>query len=233
MNRVNMQNEWIQRLRTYVTPERMQRFQAALGHRTRLLTVVLEDVYQSHNMSACLRSCDCFGVQEVHVIENKHDFEIIPEITRGAGQWLSVHRYNRQDVNTGECLRHLREQGFEIVGASPHNGSEPLEQFELTHPAALVFGTELYGLSAEARAGIDRFLHIPMMGLTESLNVSTAVAICLHHLTWKLRQSSLPWKLTEPERQELLIHWMRTVVRKHWGDGLDERIQQELRREPV
>ena len=222
-----MSEAWIQKLQEYITPERQQRYREILAQRTRYLTVVLEDFYQSHNMSACLRSCECFGIQDIHIIENINRFEIIKDISLGSGQWLNVHRYNALESNTLDCFQHLREQGYRILGTAPDESSIPLDELDLDQKTALVFGTEYTGLSAVAQEEVDGTVYIPMVGFTESMNVSVAVATCIHLLSWKLRQSERPWQLTEQEQQELLIEWMRLQVRKHWK-GLDERIIRDL-----
>ena len=222
-----MQKRWIELLQQYITPERQNRFQQILSERTRHLTIVLEDLYQAHNISACLRSCECFGVQDVHVIENEYRFEVIKDIALGSAQWLTIHRWHEAEHNTLACLQQLREQGYRLLGTSPRESSRSLEELELTDKTALVFGTEIAGMSSIAEENVDGFVHIPMVGFTESMNVSVAVATCVHHLTWRLRQEQSGWGLNEEEQQELLIEWMRKVIRKHWK-GLDERILEQL-----
>ncbi len=206
-----------EKLRDYlfrlISDNKQQKFLNTIAGRTRYITVVLEDLYQSHNASAVLRTCDCFGVQDVHIIENAHRFEISHEIVRGASKWLSVYRYNHSKVNNNEhCLKSLKEKGYRIIGTTPHEDDTNLEEMELNVPVALVFGTEKKGLSIEARKWCDGYMKVPMYGFTESLNISVCAGIILHHLIWKLRQSEFVWKLSSEEQLDLMIEWAFQVT---------------------
>lgn len=178
-----------------------------IPYRTRYLTVVLEDLYQAHNASAVLRSCDCFGVQDVHIIENNFRFSVIDDIVLGSSKWLNIYRYNQAENNTVECIRSLKAKGYSIVGTTPHINDTDLMDFRFTGPVALMFGTEKKGLSQEALDACDGYLKIPMVGFTESLNISVSAAICLQYLTTILRRSGEKWELTEAEKNEVLTSW--------------------------
>lgn len=196
-----------------ISENKQQKFLETIAGRTRYITVVLEDLYQSHNASAVLRTCDCFGVQDVHIIENAHRFEVSHDIVRGASKWLSVYKYNRPEVNNTEhCLKSLKEKGYKIIGTTPHENDTNLEELELIGPVALVFGTEKKGLSAEARKQCDGYMRVPMYGFTESLNISVCAGISLHHLIWKLRQSELDWELSPDDQLDLIIEWAFQVT---------------------
>jgi tRNA (guanosine-2'-O-)-methyltransferase len=196
-----------------ISENKQQKFLETIAGRTRYITVVLEDLYQSHNASAVLRTCDCFGVQDVHIIENAHRFEVSHDIVRGASKWLSVYKYNRPEVNNTEyCLKSLKEKGYKIIGTTPHENDTNLEDLELIGPVALVFGTEKKGLSAEARKQCDGYMRVPMYGFTESLNISVCAGISLHHLIWKLRQSELDWELSPDDQLDLIIEWAFQVT---------------------
>ena len=211
-----MEPELIQFLSGFLTPERLNLFNKILSLRTNYLTVVLEDLYQSQNTSAVVRTADCFGIQNVHVIENKHAFQVNPDVVRGASNWVTLNRYNGKAMNTPEALQKLRNQGYRIVVATPHNHDVDLEKFDLEKGrAAIVFGCERPGLSEWALKEADEYMKIPMVGFTESLNVSVAVAITLHHLTHQLRNSTdLDWHLTDEEKQGLLLNWLRTSIKR-------------------
>lgn len=217
----------IEYLSQFVTPERLALFQKVLSFRTNYLTVVLEDIYQSQNASAVLRTSDCFGIQTIHVIEDKHVFHVNPNVVRGASNWLSIHRYNQYENNTLAAIRKLKQDGYRIIAASPHEHDVDLENFDLEKgKAAFVFGTERPGLTHCARQEADEFMKIPMVGFTESLNVSVSVAITLHHLTHKLRNSqSVCWNLTEVEKQELMLEWLRLTIRR--VDLLEKKYKEE------
>ena len=211
-----MKPELIQFLSGFVTPERLSLFNKILSLRTNYLTVVLEDLYQTQNTSAVVRTADCFGIQNVHVIENKHAFEVNPDVVRGASNWVSVIQHNGTAMNTPEALHKLRRDGYRIVVATPHDHDVDLESFDLGKgKAAIVFGCERPGLTEWAMKEADEYMKIPMVGFTESLNVSVAVAVTLHHLTHQLRNNAdIDWHLTEIEKQEILLDWLRTSIKR-------------------
>src|SRR5581483_6670179 len=107
--------ELIKYMEGFVSDRRKVRLQEVLAERTRHMCVVLEDVYQAHNASAVLRSCDCFGVQDVHFIENKNKFKISEDVSMGSTQWLSIKKYNQEENNTKQCLQDLKKKGYRIV----------------------------------------------------------------------------------------------------------------------
>ncbi len=196
-----------------ISENKQQKFLSTISGRTRYITVVLEDLYQSHNASAVLRTCDCFGVQDIHVIENAHRFQIAHDIVRGASKWLTVYKYNHQEANNTEvCLKTLKDKGYRIIGTTPHKEDINLEEMDLSSPVALVFGTEKKGLSHEAQSFCDGYMKVPMYGFTESLNISVCAGISLHHLIWKLRQSTISWELSPEEQLDLMIEWAFQVT---------------------
>ncbi|BBE16743.1 tRNA (guanosine(18)-2'-O)-methyltransferase [Aquipluma nitroreducens] len=211
-----MDADLIQFLSGFITPERLTLFNKILSQRTNYLTVVLEDLYQTQNTSAVVRTADCFGIQNVHVIENKHAFEVNPDVVRGASNWVSVIQHNGTAMNTPEALQKLRSEGYRIVVATPHDHDVALENFDLEKgKAAIVFGCERPGLTEWAMKEADEYMKIPMVGFTESLNVSVAVAVTLHHLTHQLRNhTDIDWHLTDIEKQEILLNWLRTSIKR-------------------
>lgn len=197
-----------------ISNNKQQKFLETAANRTRKITVVIEDFYQPHNASALLRTCDCFGIQDVHIIEHKHKFEVIPDIVRGASKWLTVKRYNSAYENpTTTCLNSLKDLGYEIIGTQPDAMDENLEELSLQQPIAIMFGREKTGLSDQAISLCDRFMKVPMYGFTESLNVSVCAGIILHHLVWKLKSIVNHWALSENEKLDLLIQWAFQVTR--------------------
>ncbi|MCF4102772.1 RNA methyltransferase [Gillisia sp. M10.2A] len=196
--------QFITFLEDMLTPERKALFEKVLNERTNHITVATEDVYQLHNTSAVIRSCDVFGVQNVHVIEEKNQKKIDREIAMGAQKWVSLNRHD----STADCITDLREKGYKIVATTPHDGAEVLTNFDITEPCAIFFGTEKDGLSDEVLSKADAFLKIPMYGFTESLNISVSAAIILQQLTGKLRSSSVDWKLSETDKIETKFEWL-------------------------
>lgn len=206
----------------YLTDERRERFEKNAYERTRYVTVVLEDVYQEHNISAVLRTCDCFGVQNVHIIEDKHQYRANEAISKGASQWLSLTRYSKPEQSTAECFAALRAQGYTIVAATPHEQDTLIDALPLDSKIAVVFGTERWGLSSYALENADKFVKIPLYGFTESFNISVSAAIALYELTQRLRQSSVSWRLSPDELIDLKLSWLGRVT--HRTHQLKERL---------
>ncbi|MDP4185406.1 MAG: RNA methyltransferase [Bacteroidota bacterium] len=226
-----MEEQLIEYFSQFLTPERVTRMLQVLDNRTKYLTVVLEDVFQPQNASAVLRTCECFGIQDIHIIEDRNDFIVDPNIAMGASKWLSMHHYNSPQATTREALLGLKENGYRIVATTPHEGDTTLEEFDLEKgKTALIFGTELTGISDQACELADEFLKIPMHGFTESFNISNSVAIILHHLSYRLSVSKINYRLTQKERQAILLEWLRGSIKssdlleKNFFNKLNHRI---------
>lgn len=171
--------------------------------------MVTQDVYQLHNTSAVIRSCDVFGIQNIHVIEEVNLKKIDREIAMGAQKWVNVNRYN----STADCLSGLRRKGYSIVATSPHEGTL-LQDFDISQKAAFFFGKETTGLSGEVLEQADHFIRIPMYGFTESLNLSVSASIILQDLSSRLRRSDLKWQLTETEKMATKMMWFKKHLKK-------------------
>jgi tRNA (guanosine-2'-O-)-methyltransferase len=212
-----MNQEQLLKLRNYlfefISENKKQKFLENIEHRTRHVTVVLEDIFQPHNASAVLRSCDLFGVQDVHIIENENEYHVNPHVALGASQWLNLNYYSSQPNNTLDCFETLREKGYKIVATTPHKDDFPIDKFPLDQKFALVYGTEATGLSEVAMNNADAFIKIPMYGFTESFNISVSAALSLYHLTEKLRKSEINWQLSELEKIEIHIEWAKQVIK--------------------
>ncbi len=194
----------------FVTERRKELITNISAIRTNYITLGLEDIYQSQNASAVLRTADCFGLTDVHIIENKNEYKLNPDVELGASKWLTLNKYNQKKENTVDAINTLKTQGYRIVATTPHTNDVALDEFDLAKgKVALLFGTELNGLTDIALEHSDEFLKIPMHGFTESFNISVSAAIIMHHLTLKLRQSDLAWQLTDEEQLDLRIHWIR------------------------
>lgn len=196
-------------LEGFLTEERKEKFQKILASRTNHITIAMEDVYQLHNTSAVMRSCEVFGVQQLHVIEQKFGKRIDREIAMGAQKWVDVQRYN----SVTSCIDKLRSQGYQIIATTPHNDSSLLHEFDISERSTLFFGTEKEGLSPEILAQADGFLKIPMVGFTESLNISVSAAIVIQDLTSRLRQSEIAWSLTPEERLYYRMQWTQNSIK--------------------
>lgn len=196
----------------FISDDKVRRFNEIVNNRTRYFTIVLEDVFQAQNTNAVIRSCECFGIQDLHLIENKYDFEVVPDISKGSSQWINIQQYNQALNNTKPCLRHLKNQGYTIIGTSPHQNEINLEDISIDNKTAFVLGSEKDGLSQEAKEICDGFMKIPMVGFTESLNLSNCSAIIAQSLTNRIRRSEIPWQLTEEEKTAILIEWCFEVT---------------------
>lgn len=204
----------INNLSQFVTNHRYNLIRNILPFRTRYLTVVLEDIYQPHNASAVLRSCDCFGIQDVHIIENLNQYTVNPDVSLGSSKWLTLHRHNSSSHNTASALQQLKTQGYRIVATTPHTEGSQLEDFNLhAGKCAFCFGTEMEGLSSTALTYADEHLKIPLYGFTESLNLSVSAALIMHYLSHQLRQSTIDWQLSQEEQAELQLEWLKKSIK--------------------
>jgi len=203
-------------LSLYVTPERLALFDRILDNRTNYITVVLEDIYQPQNASAVLRSCDCFGIQNIHIIENRNIFKVDREVDMGATKWLTLHRYHKKENNSLEAVKALRKKGYRIVATTPHYNDNLLPDFDLSKgKAAFVFGSEKPGISEIISNNADEFLKIPMFGFTESFNISVSAALILYELANRLRSTeNINWKFTQDEKNEIKLKWLKTTIKK-------------------
>ncbi|MBU2950030.1 RNA methyltransferase [Tamlana agarivorans] len=201
----------LEHLESYLTENRKQRFDTVLPNRTKHFTVATEDVYQLHNTSAVMRSCDVFGIQEVNIIEEQNSKTIDREIAMGAQKWVDLNRY--QNVKT--CISDLKQKGYQIVATTPHANDCELHDFDITKKSCFFFGRETEGLSQAVLDEADCFLKIPMVGFTESLNISVSAAIILQHVTTKLRQSNISWQLSEAEINEKRLDWCKKTIKSY------------------
>lgn len=185
-------------------------FDRLVKNRTRHICVVLEDVYQSHNASAVLRSCDCFGVQDVHVVENRNCYCPNGDVSMGSDKWVDY--YKRKSIL--ETYSHLKQKGYRIVATLPHENDTLLPALDISQPTALVFGTELTGLSQEAIDHADAYVKVPMYGFTESFNISVCAALSLFYLTEKMRaDNAIDWRLSDEEQLTLKLYWSMQVIK--------------------
>lgn len=209
-----MNKELVQFLSQFVTESRASLFNNIIEERTRYITIGLEDIYQSQNASAVLRTSDCFGIQDIHIIENQNEYQINPDVTLGSSKWLSLNKYNQSENNTLAAINKLKKDGYRIVATTPHKDDVNLEDFDIEKGKfALFFGTELNGLSDLMINNADEYLKIPMYGFTESFNISVSAAIILHHLTSNLRKSTLDWQLSDNEKEQIKLDWLKQTIK--------------------
>ena len=200
----------------YITEHKKSVMERVLATRTRFLTVVLEDIFKPHNASAVIRTCDCFGLQDIHVIEKTNQYKINPYVTRGASQWVDLHKHFQEDGSSSvdACFSDLREKGYKIYGTSPAPSSISIYDLEPSEKLALVFGNEHEGISEEVKQKADGLVHIPMLGFTDSFNISVSASIFLYDLIKKASAYQHPdFYLSEDEKNQLRMKWYREIVK--------------------
>lgn len=201
-------------LESFVTSQRLAKIDTVLAQRSRYLTVVAEDFHDPHNASALLRTCESLGIQDIHVVENFNTFKARVGAASGAIKWVTLHRYDEvEQNNTLACCQKLRSQGYLLVTTSPHLKALPPEAIPVDQKLAVIFGSERYGVSQQALAAAEYQLKIPMVGFVESLNVSVSAAVCLYTLTQRFRALDLKWQLSEREKLDLRLNWIRQTVK--------------------
>lgn len=201
--------DYLNFLENILTDNRKERFLNVLKNRTNHFTIAVEDVFQMHNTSAVMRSCEVFGIQELNVIEQRYGKSIDKQIAMGAQKWVDITTYEKPSA----CVQTLRDKGYQIIATTPHENDCLLENFDISKPSALFFGTEIDGLSEEIMKEADGFLKIPMVGFTESLNISVSAAIIIQNLTNRLRNSDINWQLSEEEIMEKRLAWAKNSIK--------------------
>ena len=217
----NTEQDVFNHLQGFLTDRRKGLFEKVLSKRTRHFTVVTEDVYQLHNTSAVMRTCDVFGIQDLYVVEEILGKRIDKEIAMGAQKWVTLERKN----NIKECMADLKQKGYQLIATTPHDNSTYLHEFDVTKKAAFFFGKESEGVSDTVMNAADGFLKIPMHGFTESLNISVSAAIILQDVVTRLKQSNVDWQLSNKEKFDIEMEWMKRTIKSQ--KAIIERFQQD------
>lgn len=235
----------IARLSQFVTPERLALLKSKLNLRTRYITIVLENVHHEQNVSAVIRTCECLGIQDLHIIENSNKLSIHSTIDRGSEKWINVFHYNQSSDNSAQCIQHLKQQGYRIVATTPHDDtqtlpptpgfgaqfsmperSDSLYRFDITRgPVAIVIGSERKGISKFVVDHADDFITIPMVGFTESLNLSVCAAIIASHLKHELSVHNINASIPQEQQDDILFNWLMGSIRN--ADLVFKRIQEQ------
>jgi len=201
---MNDRSVLINQLLQYITENKKDKMFEVLAQRTNYVTIVLEDLFQPHNASAALRTCDIFGIQNIHVVETNYTFKPVDSVSMGSSKWVDIYRHS----TITDAIAQLKKQGYRIIATTPHQQSYSLPELPLDFKTALLFGSEQVGLSPLALEHADLFVKIPMFGFVESFNVSVSVALCLYDIMTRLHRSAYAWHLSEQEKQELLLKWI-------------------------
>lgn len=195
-------------------PERFEVIRGVVRNRTNYITVCLENIFHSQNASAVIRSSEAFGIQNIHVIEEKCHFRPNVDIVKGADKWLDIHRHN-EDKASENLIKKLKADGYRIVATSPHVDGVTADDYDLTKGKTAIFlGTEKQGVSKTVMDNADEYIRVDMHGFVESLNVSVCGAIILSSLTSQLHKSeTIDWQLSPDEQLIMLNRWMKLSVR--------------------
>ncbi|NJM14625.1 MAG: RNA methyltransferase [Bacteroidales bacterium] len=202
-------------LSRFATPSRVQQFNNVLAYRTRYITIVLEDIYQSQNASAVLRTCECYGIQDIHVLQKSNTYTLNPDVTKGSDKWLNISKYRVSDKTLSNCMLELKKSGYRLVATSPSEDATDINNFDIEQQkTAFMFGNEHRGLSNELLQLADVKVKIPIYGFTESYNISVSVAIILNHCVNILHRSNVSWKITQEEQLKLMLDWLKKSVKR-------------------
>jgi tRNA (guanosine-2'-O-)-methyltransferase len=211
-----------------ITPNKVGLFEKIAPQRSRHLVVGLENIQQDHNASAIMRTMDCLGFQELHLVEKNNNYQFQRDIALGAARWLDVVQHQQEPEPVLDSIAHLRQKGYQIVATSPHINASTPQNIDLTQPIALFFGAEKHGISEELSANADAFLHIPMHGFTESFNLSVSAALVLSALRTRLEASSIDWLMSPEAQTELKISWCERIL--NGGPQLAQKFREEFKK---
>jgi tRNA (guanosine-2'-O-)-methyltransferase len=204
-------------LSQFVTEHKKELLERILDNRTRRLTIVLEDIFQSQNASAIVRTCECMGIQDLHIIESISKYGTNLKVLKGSHNWINIikHKFKKNE-GPKAAFDELKQAGYKVLVTSVLPGSQSIYDINPDElgKIALVMGNELRGTSDIAQQNADGLVHIPMVGFTESFNVSVSAAICASTLLNKIRSSETEWRLTAEEKDEIRFRWIRSMVRK-------------------
>lgn len=203
-------------LSSFLTARRIELIKQVLAERTRHLTVVLEDIFHPPNASAVIRSCECFGIQEINIIENEKTFRANTEVVKGSAKWVDLNRFNAPAHNNTEaCIKSLKDNNYSIIAMTLREGPMvSLDDIPVDKKLAICLGCEETGLSEKMHEAADYYVKLPMYGFTDSFNISVSAALALQTLTQKLRRSQTQWRLSEAEKTELRMRWTRRSIKR-------------------
>ena len=196
-------------LMQYVTKERRARMESVLDQRTRNFVPVFERVWDPHNISACLRTAEALGVQEIHVVEADTPFKPSKDVVQGSAKWLDITKHR----SSTDCITALKERGFTVAAGALTDEAVPLTELDFSRPVALAFGNEHEGLSQEFMARCDVVFKIPIHGFTQSFNISVSAAMSMYHAVLeRTRLLGRNGDLTDAQKDDLRDKWLVKTV---------------------
>lgn len=212
-------NTLYKNMEKHLSESRLDKILNVSKERTRYISVVLNNVYYTQNISAVIRSCDCFGIQDMYITGDSPSTHVNKHVAMGAYNWVDIHR--RTYLPEEDTLSQLKEYGYRLVVTLPEPGATSLYDFDLNAgKAAIIMGNEKDGVSDKVKEMADEYLYIPMSGFTQSLNISVSTAVILSEMIRMLSVSDLDWKLSEDELEELRYRWIKNSVKR--GDRIED-----------
>ncbi len=197
----------------FISDHKKELVDAVLKQRTRHITVVLDDIHNSQNASAAIRTCECFGIQDIHIVEGVIPYKVNPYVLKGSKKWLDLKKYS-SSANGPRWYTQLKESGYRIVATAPSAKAISIHEVDVKEKIAVVFGNELHGVSDETLHNADVCVSIPMVGFTESFNISASVAICLSTWITKIKELRLEVGLSREEMEKIKLDWFRAIVKR-------------------
>lgn len=196
-------------LKQFLTEERLAKIEHFSQESSDFVLPVMEDVYQFRNAAAIIRSVEACGFHKVIAMEEENVFNPNLTVTKGAETWVEVEKVPKNISS----LQKIKDSGYKILAVSPEKNAVMLPEYQVKEPIALVFGTELEGVSEEVINFADETLAIPMYGFTKSFNVSVAAGICMYELKQKLLNANFEYKLNEKKLLKMKIRWAVNSIR--------------------
>ena len=216
--------ETFEYLKQFLTDERLRKIEHFAAESSDFVLPVMEDVYQFRNAAAIVRSVEACGFHKIVAMESDNVFNPNLRVTKGAENWVEVEKLPHHL----DSLKEIKNRGYKILAVSPENNATMLPDYQMNEPIALVFGTELEGVTDEILDFADETLAIPMYGFTKSFNVSVAAAICVYELKQKLIKSNIDYKLSEEKLWKMKVRWAVNSIRS--GEEILEKYLRERKK---
>lgn len=189
----------------FITDDRKRKINGVLSYRINRIVLVLENIYDPHNVSAVIRTCDGLGFLDLYIVDPNKKIKYSSPITTGAEKWLNIFTYNE----IGKCYEDLRKKGYQIYASVLDKKAENLTDIDINKgKTAFVLGNEHSGLTEEAINGADGLFYIPMYGFVQSFNISVTAAMVLYWSREKLNMAGISGDLSDKEIEKYKIKWL-------------------------
>jgi tRNA (guanosine-2'-O-)-methyltransferase len=187
---------------------KMQKIAQVLPYRTRHVVTVIENVLDSNNTNAILRTSEALGIQEAHLVYGNIKYIPQKSVSKGAHLWMDTFKYGEEHCNNAlECIRGLKNRGYQLAVTSP-DGKCATEDLDICKPIAVCFGQESKGISEVFINCADITIRLPQHGFTNSYNVAVAAGMVLMPIMKELRKSNIAWQLSHDEQKAIYHRWI-------------------------